>query len=69
MLPEPWPTVKNILAIRLDNIGDLVMLGPSLRTLRQALPQATITLMASPGGDHVAPLLPWIDDVLVHRAV
>ena len=69
MLPEPWPTVKNILAIRLDNIGDLVMLGPSLRTLRHALPQATITLMASPGGGHVAPLLPWIDDILVHRAV
>jgi len=69
MLPEPWQAVNNILAIRLDNIGDLVMLGPSLRSLRRALPQATITLMVSPGGRHVAPLLPWVDDVLVHRAV
>ena len=69
MLPEPWQAVKNILAIRLDNIGDLVMLGPSLRSLRRALPQAAITLMVSPGGRQVAPLLPWVDDVLVHRAV
>jgi lipopolysaccharide heptosyltransferase II len=69
MLPEHWANVRRILAIRLDNIGDLVMLGPSLRTLRRALPQATITLMASPGGSQVAPLLPWVDDVLTHRAI
>lgn len=69
MLPEPWQDVRRILVIRLDNIGDLVMLGPSLRSLQRALPHATITLMASPGGSQVAALLPWVDDVLVHRAV
>lgn len=64
----PWPHVRRLLAVRLDNIGDVVMLGPSLRALRWALPQATITLLASPAGARVAPLLPWVDDVLVHSA-
>lgn len=58
-----------ILVVRLDNIGDLVMLGPALRALRAAYPQSEITLMASPAGSQVAPLLPWIDDVIVWRAL
>ncbi|MBK8904991.1 MAG: glycosyltransferase family 9 protein [Anaerolineaceae bacterium] len=61
--------MRRLLVIRLDNIGDVVLLSPSLRALRQALPQASITLMASPAGSQVAPLLPWVDDVIVHRAV
>jgi ADP-heptose:LPS heptosyltransferase len=61
--------MRRILAIRLDNIGDVVMTGPALRTLRHALPEASITLMASPAGSRAAPLLPWVDDVMVHRAV
>jgi len=69
MLPELWQNVRRLLVIRLDNIGDIVMIGPALRVLRQALPAARITLMASPAGSQVAPLLPWIDEVLVHRAL
>jgi ADP-heptose:LPS heptosyltransferase len=69
--PEPvlGPATARILAIRLDNVGDVVMLGPALRSIRAALPRASITLMCSPAGAQVTPLLPWIDDVLVHRAV
>lgn len=59
---------RRILAVRLDNTGDVVMLGPALRALAEALPGARLTLMASPAGSRAAPLLPWIDDVLVHRA-
>ena len=69
MHPEGWEGVRRVLAVRLDNIGDVVMLGPALRTLRRALPDASITLMASPAGSQVAPLLPWIDGVITHRAV
>jgi ADP-heptose:LPS heptosyltransferase len=60
---------ERILAIRLDNIGDIVMLSPALRALRAGYPSAHITLMASPAGSQVAPLLPWIDDVITWRAV
>lgn len=69
MLPSEWENVQRILVIRLDNIGDVVMLSPALRTLRSNLPNASITLMASPAGSQVAPLLPWVDDVLASRVV
>ncbi|MFP4440044.1 MAG: glycosyltransferase family 9 protein [Chloroflexaceae bacterium] len=64
-----WLEAKNILAIRLDNIGDLVMLGPALRAVKETAPQARLTLLASRAGATAAPLLPWIDEVIVWRAV
>ncbi len=60
---------QRILVIRLDNIGDVIMTGPFLRALHQAYPEATITLLASPGGSQAAALLPWVDDVIVWRAL
>lgn len=67
MWPESWKNVKRILTVRLDNIGDIIMLGPALRTLRTALPGAHITLLSSPAGSQVVPLLPWVDDHLTLR--
>jgi ADP-heptose:LPS heptosyltransferase len=55
--------------MRLDNIGDVVMTGPVLRTLKENLPSSHITLMASPGGSKAAPLLPWVDEVLSWRVL
>jgi ADP-heptose:LPS heptosyltransferase len=66
---KDWQHVRHLLAVRLDDIGDVVMLGPALRTLKVALPKVQITLLASPEGAQVAPLLPWVDEVLVHEAV
>lgn len=66
---ETWEDVRRLLVVRLDNIGDVVMLGPALRALRQALPKVAITLLASPAGARVAPLLPWVNDTLVLRAL
>ncbi len=57
-------SAKRVLAMRLDNIGDMVMMTPALRSLRRALPQAEIALMASPAGMQAAPMIPWIDDML-----
>jgi len=68
-LSPEWNRVRRLLVMRLDNIGDVILLSPALRALRRALPQAAITLMASPAGSQAAPLLPWIDDLIVHRAV
>ncbi|MCM8748088.1 glycosyltransferase family 9 protein [Thermomicrobiaceae bacterium CFH 74404] len=64
-----WLAARNILAVRLDNIGDVVLLGPALRAVKETVPQARLTLLASPAGATAAPLLPWIDDVIVWRAV
>ncbi|MBL1178646.1 MAG: glycosyltransferase family 9 protein [Pantanalinema sp. GBBB05] len=61
--------MRNLLIMRLDNIGDVVLTTPTLRTLRENLPDAKITLMASPAGSLVAPLLPWVDDVFTWRVL
>src|SRR6266568_1440543 len=64
-----WLAAKNILAVRLDNIGDVVMLGPALRAVKETSPQPRLTLLASPAGSTAAPLLPWIDDVITWRPI
>ena len=64
-----WLDAREILAIRPDNIGDVIMLGPALRAVKESAPQARITLLASPAGATAAPLLPWIDDVIVERVI
>lgn len=68
-LDQTWSMVRRLLAVRLDNLGDVIMLSPALRTLRQYLPEAELHLMASPTGCQIAPLLPWISDVFIHRAI
>jgi ADP-heptose:LPS heptosyltransferase len=57
-----------VLVVRADNVGDVVMATPALRALRVHLPEAHITLLASTGGAGLAPLLPWVDEVIGHDA-
>ncbi|MDQ2903494.1 MAG: glycosyltransferase family 9 protein [Chloroflexota bacterium] len=64
-----WLAARNILAVRLDNIGDIIMLGPALRAVKETSPQARVTLLASPAGTAAAPLLPWIDEVITWRPI
>jgi ADP-heptose:LPS heptosyltransferase len=61
--------VGRILVMRLDNIGDVILAGPALATLKHNFPQATVTLMASPAGAQAAALLPWVDEVLPWRVL
>jgi len=65
----PWAEARRLLVMRLDNIGDVVMTGPVLRAIKENLPEAEITLMASPGGKEAAPLLPWVDEVFAWRVL
>lgn len=64
-----WLSARNILVVRLDNIGDVVMLGPALRAMKEALPQARITLLGTKAGMHAVPLLPWVDDAIEWRPI
>ena len=64
-----WLAARNILAVRLDNMGDVVMLGPALRAVKRSSPDARVTLLASPAGAQAAPLLAAVDDVIVWRAI
>jgi ADP-heptose:LPS heptosyltransferase len=59
--PDPLAAAARILAVRLDNAGDVVLLGPAVRALREAYPRATIKLLGSPAGARASVLLPWLD--------
>ncbi|MBD2460890.1 lipopolysaccharide heptosyltransferase II [Oscillatoria sp. FACHB-1407] len=61
-----WNTAKNILCIRLDTIGDVIMTTPAMRALKTAHPDRRITLMTSSAGAAIAPLLPDLDDLIVY---
>lgn len=67
--PPDWPSVRRLLVVRLDNVGDVVLLSSTLRALKEFVPRATITLLASPAGASVVPMLPWVDQVLVRRTL
>jgi ADP-heptose:LPS heptosyltransferase len=58
---------RRILAVRLDNIGDVVMTGPALRAIRTAAPRARLTLLCSPAGRRAARLLGEIDETIEAR--
>ena len=72
-IPQPlkgeWAKARNILVMRLDNIGDVIMTSPALRAIKDNLPECRLTLMASPAGAQAASLLPWVDEVLPWRVV
>ena len=63
-----WAGVSNVLAIRLDNLGDVLMTTPALAAVRESLPGAQVTVLASPSGAALAPHLEAIDDVIAWRA-
>lgn len=66
--PPDWQAVERVLAVRADNLGDVVMTTPALRALRRTAPHVRIDLLASPAGAQVAPLIPAVTDVLTVSA-
>ncbi len=62
-----WRDVKNLLCVRLDSLGDVLMTTPAMRALRDTL-GCRVTLLTSPAGAALAGLLPEADEVLVWRA-
>ena len=58
--------MSHVLAVRLDNEGDVLLAGPAIRAL--AATADRLTLLCGPSGRHAAALLPGVDEVLVWRA-
>ena len=59
---------ENILCIRLDTIGDVLMTTPAIRALKASNPRRRITLLTSSAGATTASLVPEIDEVMVYDA-
>jgi lipopolysaccharide heptosyltransferase II len=67
-IPSTWERAERLLCIRLDSLGDVLMMTPAIRALRSGAPGRQIALLTSPSGAAVARLIPEIDDVLVYEA-
>ncbi len=65
---ERWAAAANVLAVRLDALGDLLMTTPALRALKESRPGRRLTLLTSPAGAAAARLVPEVDDVIVYDA-
>src|SRR5947209_5698442 len=63
-----WIRAQNVLCVRLDALGDVLMTTPALRALKESHPSRRLTLLTSPAGAEVARLVPEVDEVLVYDA-
>lgn len=61
---NPWNECKNILCIRADNMGDLLMSSPAIRALKETF-NCRITLLTSAMGNLIAPFISEIDETIV----
>lgn len=68
MIDERWQSARRILAIRLDNLGDVLVTTPAIHAIKTSLPGVELSLLASPVGAQVARLNPDIDEVIVYEA-
>jgi|Deesub1362A_J573_1020465.scaffolds.fasta_scaffold04692_4 lipopolysaccharide heptosyltransferase II len=58
--------VRRILAIKLVAIGDLVLLLPSLKALRERFPDGYIALLTNPRVKEVVEGLPFVDEIIYY---
>src|SRR5437762_4586854 len=68
MIDERWHSARRILAIRLDNLGDVLVTTPAIHAIKASLPTIALSLLTSPVGAQVASLNPDIDDVIIYEA-
>jgi lipopolysaccharide heptosyltransferase II len=67
-MSSDWDKASNVLCVRLDSLGDVLMCTPAMRALRASAPGRALTLLTSPGGTAVAPFIPEIDAVIDYQA-
>ncbi|KPK42638.1 MAG: hypothetical protein AMJ78_01835 [Omnitrophica WOR_2 bacterium SM23_29] len=55
---------KRILLVRTDRIGELLLTTPAMRAMRQAFPQAKISIIVNPSSADVVEGSPYVDSVI-----
>lgn len=65
---EVWREAQNVLCVRLDTLGDVLMTTPALRALAESSRFRRLTLLTSPAGAAAARLVPEIDRVLTYES-
>lgn len=62
---KDWSDCKNILCIRPDNMGDLLMSSPAIRALKETF-ESKITVLTSSMAKGISRLIKEIDEVIVY---
>ena len=57
---------KNILVIKFGAIGDVILIVPSLRVLRNNFPDAHISVLIGPDSKHILKNCPYIDELILY---
>ena len=65
---SPWDEARNVLCVRLDAIGDVLMTTPAIRAVKESMPGRSVTLLTSPAGAAIASMVPELDSVIVYEA-
>lgn len=68
MTSASWEQARNILCIRLDYLGDVLMCTPAIRAIRQSGAGRRITLLTSASGVAATPFIPEVDAVIDYAA-
>ena len=58
--------VREIAVFKMRNIGDVLMITPALRSLRETFPKARITVVVNSGTEAMLAGNPHIDDIIVY---
>jgi lipopolysaccharide heptosyltransferase II len=67
-MTDHWSHARNILCVRLDSLGDVLMTTPAMRALKESASGRRVTLLTSRSGDAAAALVPDVDDTIVYEA-
>ncbi len=67
-MTNAWTRARRFLAVRTDNLGDVLMTSPALRAMKTCAPDAHVTLLTSPSGAAAAARCDSVDDVIVYAA-
>src|SRR5690348_2112787 len=68
MTAGDWREGRNVLCVRLDALGDVLMSTPAIRALKESCPDRRVTLLTSASGAAVARMVPELDDVMMYEA-
>jgi len=63
---DDWSHCKNILCIRADNMGDLLMSSPAIRALKETF-NARISVLTSSMAAGISSFIPEIDETIVYN--
>ena len=63
-----WQQARNVLCVRLDSLGDVLMCTPAMRAIKESRPRRLLTLLTSAGGAAAARYIPELDGVMAYPA-